>query len=311
MQPTEKFKTYLAEIQTRLASKNKRESGYAAYETELLKHCKFFTLNGTVHHVHDSGEGNEVVILIHGWDCWWMWWHKVIGELNKQGIRTIAYDLKGHGWSDDGESHSLDSLSSDLQELVQQLGLTKYHIAAFSLGPFIALNYAQKFESQIKSLTFFNFGIFPNSDRLEKLIPTMLTFVFDRILRKVKIWWLLYAYARVTLCRNIVPKEDIIIGMNSIRFVSRKALMETAFALSKRSVTENLPKQIADLSVPVMLVAGKGDQVVSWKNTQAISKFVRNGSFELIKKCGHLITLELPKKTAELIASQVQLSQRV
>lgn len=307
--PTEKFLLYKREIEQRLKSRKPREQRYALYEQALIEKSHFVRLNGTVHHYHDSHPNASpempTIILIHGWDCWWMWWHEVIQHLNQAGVRTIAYDLKGHGWSDEGTDYSLDALSLDLHALVQHLGLKRYHIAAFSLGSFVALNYAQRFEPEIGSLTFFNFGIFPNSAQLEKIIPTVIPFIFDKFLRKIKVWWLIYAYARLTLARNHTSKENILVGVNSLRFISGKAIRETAKALAKREVTENLPKQIARLSIPVLLVAGKGDQVVSWKHTKALYEYAKNGRFELIKKCGHLITLELPKRTADLILSQM------
>lgn len=311
---TEKFRLYKSEVEKRLQSKKARERKYAEYEQSLLEKAHFVSLNGTLHHYHDSNPtaspDTPTVILIHGWDCWWMWWHKVIGFLAQKNIRAVAYDLKGHGWSDEDvrNDYSLQSLSKDLHALVEHLGLKRYHIAAFSLGPFVVLDYAVKNESEIQSLTFFNFGYFPNNPTMSKLIPKVIPFLFDKVVRKLTWWPALYAYARLTLARNPATKEDILVGMNSLRFCSGNAIKQTAEQLSKMEVTENLPKQVASLQVPMMFVAGKGDQVVSWKNTKKLFEFAKNGRFELIKKCGHLITLELPEKTAELIAEQIHLS---
>ncbi len=308
---TEKFRIYESEIQARLRSKKKREREYAEYEQSLLEKSHFVSLNGTLHHYYDSNPTaspeTPTVILLHGWDCWWMWWHKVIGFLTQKNIRAVAYDLKGHGWSDEDvrNDYSLHSLSKDLHALVEHLGLKRYHIAAFSLGPFVVLDYAVKNESEIQSLTFFNFGYFPNNPTISKMIPKVIPFLFDKVVRKLTWWPALYAYARLTLARNPATKEDILVGMNSLRFCSSNAIKQTAEQLSKIEVTENLPKQVASLQVPMLFVAGKGDQVVSWKNTKKLFEYAKNGRFELIKKCGHLITLELPEKTAELIAEQI------
>jgi pimeloyl-ACP methyl ester carboxylesterase len=140
------------------------------------------------------------------------------------------------------------------------------------------------------------------------MIPKVIPFVFDKIVRKLTWWPALYAYARLTLARNPATKEDILVGMNSLRFCSSNAIKQTAEQLSKLEVTENLPKQVASLQVPMLFVAGKGDQVVSWKNTKKLFEYAKNGRLEIIKKCGHLITLELPEKTAELIAGQIEIS---
>lgn len=308
---TEKFRTYEREIDKRLHAKKSREREFAAYEQSLLEKSHFVSLNGTIHHYYDSNPtappNTPTVILLHGWDCWWMWWHKVIGFLSQKNIRAIAYDLKGHGWSDEDvrNDYSLQSLSKDLHALVEHLGLERYHIAAFSLGPFVVLDYAVKNESEIQSLTFFNFGYFPNNPVMSKMIPKVIPFLFDKVVRKLTWWPALYAYARLTLARNPATKEDILVGMNSLRFCSSHAIKQTAEQLSKIEVTENLPRQVASLQVPILFVAGKGDRVVSWKNTKKLFEYAKNARLEIIKKCGHLITLELPEKTAELIAEQM------
>jgi len=309
VKPTEKFLAYQVDVEKRIASSNKRASAFATYQKKLMGNSHFLELNGTVHHYNDSGpkDAEEVVILIHGWDCWWMWWHKVIGHLNAQGIRTIAYDLKGHGWSDNGlaENYSIKSYSEDLRSFVSALGLERYHIAAFSLGPFIALDYAVKYEDEVASLTFLNFGYFPNNPFLSEVIPIVLPFLFGKVLRKIRWWPPLYLYARVTLAKNPATREDIVIGVDSLKFISDEAIRQTTRQISQIEVTENLPKQVAKIKTPIMFVAGKGDQVVTWKNTKRLYEFSANGRLVLIKKCGHLITLELPKRTAELIAENV------
>jgi pimeloyl-ACP methyl ester carboxylesterase len=106
-----------------------------------------------------------------------------------------------------------------------------------------------------------------------------------------------------------MKEEHIFSWENGHRFCSSKAIKQTAEQLSKLEVTENLPKQVASLGVPMLFVAGKGDQVVSWKNTKKLFEYAKNGRLEIIKNCRHPITLELPEKTAELIAGQITHSE--
>ncbi len=308
-EPTEKFHFYASKIYKRLNSDNAHEKSYAHYQNTLIQDSHFLMINDTIHHVHDSGpkDAKEVVVLIHGWDCWWMWWHKVIQALNAKGIRTISYDLKGHGWSNPAQNntYTLYSFSEDLDTLTKQLGITSYHIAAFSLGPFIALEYATQFKHTIKSMIFFNFGYFPNNIFLSNLIPHVLPFVFDKILRRIKWWKPMYYYAKLTLIRNPAPKEDILIGMDSLKFISGEAIKQTAVQITKIDVTEKLPDLVSTLDIPILFVAGKGDQVVPWKNTVRLFNHSKNGRLVTIKKCGHLITLELPQLTADLIEKHI------
>lgn len=53
-------------------------------------------INGVVHYYHLSvpEDVDETVLLIHGRGYWWMWWYRVIKELDIQGKRAVVYDLK-------------------------------------------------------------------------------------------------------------------------------------------------------------------------------------------------------------------------
>jgi len=307
--PTKKFLSYTSEISLRLNSKDKKEQSYAAYQQELIQESKFIKINNTIHHVHDSGpkDAKEVVVMIHGWDCWWMWWHRVIVLLNERGIRTIAYDLKGHGWSNPAENkiYTLHSFSEELDELTRILNIKSFHIAAFSLGPFIALEYATRFKHNIKSMAFFNFGYFPNNVVLSTVIPKFIPFVFDNVLRHIKWWRPLYIYAKLTLIRNPVSMQDIFVGLDSLKLISSEAIKQTAQQITQVEVTQKLPDLVSTMDIPILFVSGKGDQVVSWKNTERLYNHAKNGRLVHIEKCGHLITLELPEHTANLIEKQI------
>lgn len=53
-------------------------------------------INGAVHYYHFSvpEDVDETVLLIHVRGYWWMWWYRVIKELDIQGKRAVVYDLK-------------------------------------------------------------------------------------------------------------------------------------------------------------------------------------------------------------------------
>ncbi len=77
---------YRQELLDLQASQDIAAAKRATYELSLMENSCFIELNGIVHHYHDSGpkDAAQTVLLIHGWDCWWMWWHYVINYLNKQ-----------------------------------------------------------------------------------------------------------------------------------------------------------------------------------------------------------------------------------
>lgn len=307
--PTEKFKTYKADLYRDKQSEDKVRIKRANCELALMRQSRFIEINGVVHHYHVSGpqDAEETVLLVHGWDCWWMWWHHVIKELNEQNIRTFAYDLKGHGWSDPDprKDYSISSFSNDLAEIVKQLELKDFHIAAFSFGPFVTLDYVQKTTDSVKSIVFYNFGYLPNNAVLERFAPALLTFTFNKALRKIHRWQLIYVYVRLVLTKNAISFHDIIIGVKSLELCCPEVVEETTRQITSRKVTRSLPEIVKNIDTPVLFVAGKGDTIMRNKNTRKLQEYAKNGTYVCVPKCGHLITLELPKTTAELIIKQM------
>jgi pimeloyl-ACP methyl ester carboxylesterase len=313
--PTKKFVRYQQEL---LDLQQSRDSGAvkrATYELLLMEKSCFIELNGVLHHYHDSGpkDAAETVVLIHGWDCWWMWWHHVITFLNNNGIRTIAYDMRGHGWSDnDPDNHyHIDFFAQDLGDLVVKLGLKRFHIAAFSFGPFVALDYARFHPALIRSMTFFNFGYLPNSAFIQAFAATSITFVFNGLLRKLT-WWLpAYIFARLVLAKNTVILHDILIGFKSLGLCAPEAIDQTTRHITSFETTDSVPEMVKSVDMPILFVAGEGDVIMTCENAEKLVTITNKGSYICVPECGHLITLELPDVASELIFGHVQANSGV
>jgi pimeloyl-ACP methyl ester carboxylesterase len=308
--PTQKFVRYRQELLDLQASRDGAAAKRATYELSLMEKSCFIEANGVVHHYHDSGpkDAAETVVLIHGWDCWWMWWHHVIKNLNDKGIRTIAYDMRGHGWSDNdpGNHYHIDFFGHDLDDLVVKLGLKRFHIAAFSFGSFVALDYACSHPGIIRSMTVFNFGFLPNSEFIQAFATNTITFVFNGLLRKLT-WWLpAYIFARLVLAKNTVPLHDILIGFKSLGLCAPEAIEQTTCHMTAFSTTDSVPVMVQTVDMPILFVAGDGDSIMTAENTKKLVDLTHKGSYVCVPECGHLITVELPDVASELILGHVQ-----
>ncbi len=309
-EPTEKFLAYREKLRSLAAGGGRAEAKRADYELGLMENSRFVKLNGVMHHYHDSGprDAKETIVLIHGWDCWWMWWHHIIRKLNGNGIRTVTYDLKGHGWSesDPFNDYAKRSFPDDLHALAEFLGLDQFHVSAFSFGPLVALNYAKKHPGTIRSMVLFNFGYLENNRFIEKLAPATINFTFNNLLRKVG-WWLpAYMFARLVLSKNTVMFHDVQVGFESLGFCAPEAIEQTTAQITSIEVTRTIPELVERADMPILFVAGDGDPIMTPENTKKLSGYSRKGRFVNVEGCGHLITLELPETAAELILEHVQ-----
>jgi len=306
--PTAKYTAYLKEIQDALAGNpSRRERQRLEGELRLLKRARFVSLNGVVHHYQDEGpQHGDPLVLVHGWDCSALWWHHVVGPMVAEGYRVIIYDLKGHGFSDTDPrgAYTVESFSADLKKLVEVLALPPQHIIAFSLGAAVALHYAAHEGEQVRSLAFFNFGLFPHNRLMMSVVPVLLDVIFNKVLRPIThygLWVFPYVYARLVLAKNTPPVSDIRLGTLGVRLCDPEAVRVSARELAKREVLQAIPHQMKRLTQPVLLVAGEGDPVVRPESGRKLMSVAQNGLFMEIPRCGHIILFELPELVVQIL----------
>ena len=107
----------------------------------------YFTLkSGEKLYYEDRGNGPETLIMLHGWTSS----HNVFekpAELLQDKARCIIYDQRGHGKSKDANSGNpdMETLASDLNELIQGLSLSDITLLGWSMGAGVVLNYVRLF----------------------------------------------------------------------------------------------------------------------------------------------------------------------
>lgn len=93
----------------------------------------------------DYGKGRPVV-LIHGWPLSKEMWEYQIDALVHAGFRVIKYDRRGFGKSSKPwNSYDYDTLTSDLNEVIEQLDLHDAVLVGFSMGGGEAVRYISKY----------------------------------------------------------------------------------------------------------------------------------------------------------------------
>ncbi len=305
---TTKAQDYRVSLESELATAKVTPSRRAEIQTDLhlLDKAGFVDLNGVTHFYSQAGPAEgEAIIFVHGWDCSSMWWHSATQALAAKGFRTIAYDLRGHGFTDDppvgNDDYTIATMVKDLQALAQHLGLAKFHLAAFSIGAMVATAYAAQYPDSVASISFFNYGLFEYNPRIEKVGPRLLSTIFSKVLKRVTWWRPVYYYTRLTLTKNPVAKRDILYGLLSLKDTSARASYFNARSAFSREVLEQIPDWVKRLEMPVLLVAGSDDPVISRKSAEKLAAMLPNGVYFVMPHCGHLILGEFPQQVGELL----------
>ncbi|MEI6044867.1 MAG: alpha/beta hydrolase [Chloroflexota bacterium] len=304
--PTAKALEYatLAQAEIALPHTNTQRRANLQEDLSKLEQAHFVKINGVNHFYLDEGPPKgESVILLHGWDCSSFWWHSIVDILNIAGFRTINYDLRGHGFTDDPivADYEIATLVDDLRKLAELLQLEKFHLLSFSVGSLIATAYAARYPESVASVAFFNYGLFKYSAAFEQFGAKALATVFSKVLRRLKSWRAVYYYARLTLLKNPASRRDIEYGLLSLRDTSPNAAFYMAKSTMSREVLDQLPQWVVSLKMPTLLVAGSHDKVISQKSSKRLATLLPNCTYFVMPHCGHLILAELPAQVATLL----------
>ena len=101
--------------------------------------------------VVDYGGSGPDVVLIHGGNRTLLDWSPVRARLD--GMRLIAYDLRGHGESDvpaDGD-YSFAAHHADLEAVIDAVGLHRPYVVGHSIGGNVATYYGANSEDARES----------------------------------------------------------------------------------------------------------------------------------------------------------------
>jgi pimeloyl-ACP methyl ester carboxylesterase len=106
-------------------------------------------------HYVTQGDG-ELVLLLHGFPEFWYAWRFQIPALARH-FKVVVPDLRGYNESDKPASgYDLDTLSADIQGLIESLGYARAHIVGHDWGGTIAWHLAQKFPQYLNRLAILN-----------------------------------------------------------------------------------------------------------------------------------------------------------
>ena len=112
--------------------------------------------DGLVFDVADSGAGDDVVVLLHGWPQDRHTWSQVAPLLGAGGLRVVTFDQRGYspGALPRGRAaYRMSELVADVLALVDALGQTRVHLVGHDWGGSVAWAFAERHPERLLSLT--------------------------------------------------------------------------------------------------------------------------------------------------------------
>ena len=111
-------------------------------------------IGGVKLHYAKAGEGENLVLFLHGFPEFWYSWRYQLAALSDE-YTVVAPDLRGYNWSDKPprvEDYKIDNLVDDVLGLIRYFGNEKTAIVAHDCGAGIAWEIAEKYPESIWKL---------------------------------------------------------------------------------------------------------------------------------------------------------------
>lgn len=105
-------------------------------------------------HVQElNPEGQETIVMVHGMFSNLAVYYFNIAPMLAKHFRVVLFDMKGHGMSEKVQTgYDLTSMTNDLRDLMDALGIEKAHLAGYSYGGLVALKMATRFPERVGKL---------------------------------------------------------------------------------------------------------------------------------------------------------------
>jgi pimeloyl-ACP methyl ester carboxylesterase len=245
--------------------------------------------------VATDGKG-DAIVLIHGFPLTREIWDQQAAELSKRSL-VIRPDLRGMGRSSvpDGP-YLMETLAGDVAAVLDAMGIERAALVGHSLGGYVAMAFCRMYTERVTKLALVCSRLAADSQEMAKNRAELA----DRTERDGRIDPIVDAYlprlfASETL-QNRAPAVD------RAREIASRIDPRGGAAMLRGMAQRVDSYDIAEeLSMPVLIVAGGGDQVVPPAEAEEMRRAFPYAALKTLGRSGHLPMLEEPGALAEIL----------
>jgi pimeloyl-ACP methyl ester carboxylesterase len=274
----------------------------------------FITTNGIKLHVVQAGtENGPLVILLHGFPEFWYGWRKQIDYLAERGFRVWAPDQRGYNLSDKPQgiaAYNLDLLAGDVIGLIDAAGRDKAFLVGHDWGAAVTWWTANKYPGRLDKIVILN-------------VPHHA--VFQRHVRssfaQMRKSWYMFFFQLPALPESLARMGNGERFSTTLKATSRpgtfteadlaeyrQAWMQpgalTGMHNWYRAVFQHQPQPLQSprISVPTLMLWGKGDRFLGAEMAQPSIELCDNGKLIFFDDATHWLQHEEAERVNPLIA---------
>jgi 3-oxoadipate enol-lactonase len=235
----------------------------------------------------DVGQGDEVVLFVHGHPFDHSMWQPQLDALPDAGWRAIAPDLRGYGASAlvTGKT-TLDVFADDLAALLDHLGIAQVVACGLSMGGQIVMALADRHPSRVRGLVLA--ATFPRQDTDEGRQNRLA--MADRLEREG-----MDGYANEVLAKMLAPQSiDALpdVAAHVTRMMRSAPPAGAAAALRGRAERPDYAPTLARFDRPALVIVGDEDVFTTRADAEQMHALLKRSELVWMPGAGHMPNLE-------------------
>lgn len=259
--------------------------------------------NGRVHYHWHGPETGPVVVLVHGFSTPSFVWQGVVGDLTGAGLRVLAYDEYGRGWSDRPRvRYDADLYDRQLDELLTDQGVDgPVALVGYSMGGAIVAIFAERHPERVNRLALIapagfpvKMGMLGSIARTPLLGDWAMTVLGPKALRD--------RMAAPESQGSAIPDLDA----RYAEQMSYAGYMDALLATLRDFPMEGLEPTYAAIGrrseLPVLAIWGDRDEVVPAANARLLQAAVPQARIQAVPGATHAVTYSRPDVVGPLLA---------
>jgi pimeloyl-ACP methyl ester carboxylesterase len=209
--------------------------------------------------------------------------------------RVIAPDLRGFGRSIRHDPFSIESLADDIHLFLEQLGAVPCVLAGLSMGGYVALAYAKKYQSDLRGLILVDTKAAADTAEGKQGRQKMIDLARLSGAQGVAEQMLPKMLAPGTL----QSRPDVVKSMRTMmEGCSPQTIEHALVAMRDRpDRTGELPS----IKVPALVIVGDGDAIIPPDVAEGMSTAIPSAKLETIRGAGHMSPMEQPEQVNRAI----------
>lgn len=243
-------------------------------------------------HYSVGGSGHPV-LLIHGVGARQDNWDGVATALS-QNFTVVRYDLRGHGDSSKVPGpYSLDTFANDATALLDDLGITRAHVAGHSLGGMIAIMLASRYPQRVDRLAVLSAPAGRTEEerrRVMERIGLIASGIPGGHFRNSLSRWFTDEFR--------AANPDVIDQYEARNKANDPACYAAAYAML---ATSEVAPQLSRITSPTLVITGEHDLGSNPRMARFIHAEIANSELRILPRLRHSILVEAPYTVVELL----------